>query len=361
MTIELAPGLDFRLPQYRREVFLRFYQFHLRYRSHPGCVYYLLPFLRERFGWDVEEYLWFCFLNGNTQHPLTSLLIWQAAPGPDYAEVAVGFWRDNYDRLAFDTDRRHHKKNFPLAVDGYMGMVREAGSQALLWRAAAAGGWPRMWEAATAIPSFGRLSAFSFLEYVRIAGIDFDCDDLLLRDRDGSRSHRNGLCIVTGRDDYDWHHSNPAFDGSYPLPILEQLEHAGADLLAESRRRAAGSAYERDVSYFTLESALCTYKSWHRPNRRYPNVYNDMLYDRIRQTEARWGQSAAAPFWEARSVCLPSHLRLESVPTDPGCVPVKQNHYRLTGQVIGMSHEWPCFRNDFDDAVLAGAYGVRSR
>lgn len=32
---------------------------------------------------------------------------------------------------------------------------------------------------------------------------------------------------------------------------------------------------------FTLESALCTYKSWHRPNRRYVNVYSDMLHGRI--------------------------------------------------------------------------------
>ena len=37
----LRAGLDFRLPRYRREVFLRFYEFHLRHRAHPGCVYYL--------------------------------------------------------------------------------------------------------------------------------------------------------------------------------------------------------------------------------------------------------------------------------------------------------------------------------
>jgi len=28
---DLVPGLDFRLHEYRREVFLRFYEFHLKY------------------------------------------------------------------------------------------------------------------------------------------------------------------------------------------------------------------------------------------------------------------------------------------------------------------------------------------
>ncbi len=40
---DLKGGMDFRHPQYRREVFLRFYEFHLKYRTHPGCVYFLFP------------------------------------------------------------------------------------------------------------------------------------------------------------------------------------------------------------------------------------------------------------------------------------------------------------------------------
>jgi hypothetical protein len=32
----------------------------------------------------------------------------------------------------------------------------------------------------------------------------------------------------------------------------------------------------------------CTYKSWHRPNRRYPGVYLDMFHDRIKNAETTW-------------------------------------------------------------------------
>ena len=40
---DLKAGMDFRKPEYRREVFLRFYEFHLKYRAHAGGVYQFIP------------------------------------------------------------------------------------------------------------------------------------------------------------------------------------------------------------------------------------------------------------------------------------------------------------------------------
>src|SRR3546814_10020322 len=68
-----------------------------------------------------------------------------------------------------------------------------------------------------------------------------------------------------------------------------------------------------DVTRLTLESALCTYKSWHKPNRRYPNVYADMAYLRIRKAESRFGPRFG-PLWSIRREALPSWARLESTP-----------------------------------------------
>lgn len=355
--MELAAGQDFRQPEHRREVFLRFYDFHLRYRAHPGGVYYLLPYLRERLGWDEEEALWFAFLNGNTQHPVTSLALHRRFPTPDHAEAMLAWWREHYARLAFDTDRRYHKKALDVAVAGYLGMV--GGPQAPFWRRVAEAGWPAVWQVATSIPTFGRLSAFSYAEYLRIMGIEFDCGTLFLGDRSGSRSHRNGLCIVLGRDELDWHTSNPDFDGTYPAETVEWLGTEAESLVGEAHRRAVGTPWAGDIGYFTLESALCTYKSWHRPNRRYPNVYNDMLYDRLRASEAAWPDEPLDLFWSARAAALPPHLRLEDSPHDPGCVAVKQNHYRETGQVVMMHRDWPCFANDLNDAIDSGTLPLR--
>jgi len=356
--MRLEGGSDFRRPELRREVFLRFYDFHLRYRSHPGGVYYLLPYLRDRFGWDTEQTLWFAFLNGNTQHPVTSLLLHRVAPTPADAGALLGWFQANYGQLAFDTDRRYWKRALPAAVAGYLRALGRD-TQADYWAKAATGGFAGVWTAATSILTFGRLSAFSYAEYLRIAGVEFDCDTLMLDDRQGSRSHRNGLCIVLGLDELDWHASNPGFDGHYSPALLEQLTAEADGLLADARARAwvLDTDYQRDVSLFTLESALCTYKSWHRPNRRYPGVYNDMLHDRIVAAQQRWPSADLDVFWDARAAALPPWMRLEDTPGDPGCVPAKQNHYRRTGQLVTMGRDDPVFYSDFDRAVDAGLFG----
>lgn len=362
--MNLTPGLDLRRPEYRREVFIRFYLFHTRHGIHPGAVYYLLPHLRRVLGWDAEQALWFAFLNGNTQHPVTSLLLHGQCPDPASQLALEGmtrFWVANRGRLAFDTDRRHWKTHLLAAVASYQAALgRFGGSQQAMWAAAAETGFTGVWAQARQLHSFGRLSAFSYTEYLRIMGVPFDCDDLFLTDRDGSRSHRNGLALVAGLDQYDWHPSNPGFDGHYPPALIADLTHLAGGLLDEARARAAGQPWARWVSLFTLESALCTYKSWHRPNRRYPNVYNDMLYDRLKATEARWPDTdVTGLFWQARAATQPPYLLLEATPDDPGCVPVKQNHYRTTGHTVVMGREDPALWSEFDANVDAGAYGVR--
>jgi hypothetical protein len=357
-SVELSYGQDFRKKGYRREVFLRFYEFHLKYATHPGCIYFVFPFLFKKYGWDVEQRLWFAFINGNTQNPLTSKIIFDEFP--HFASLDLkrldAWFNTNWPVLAFDTDRRHHKKEFIKAVTGYKKLCGD--SQAEYFATFMGGDDPHAnfrlaWkEVRDKFYSFGRLSAFSYLEYVRIMRVGkIDCDQLFLDDMQGSKSHRNGLAIVLGRDDLDWHDSNPGFKGEYTPETLEWLKKEGAALLAEAKQRAVGKPWAYDVSYFTLESALCTYKSWHRPNRRYPNVYADMFHDRIKKAESHWPGRDFSEFWAARREYLPEHLRLEDNPADVGVKPIKQNHYRETGQVVMMSEEWPCFKNDYNDKV----------
>jgi hypothetical protein len=346
---KLEAGQDFRLKQYRRAVWLDFYEFHLRYRSHPGCVYYLMPWLRERLGWSVEEALWFAFLNGNTQNPIVTLMIHEVAPTPDAAGSAIDFWRDNYARLEWDTDRRYHKKSFDVSVRDYCATVALNGTQEEFWNDAARQGFEGIWKRASGLYSFGRLSAFSFSEYLKICGIPFDCDDLMLSDISGSSSHRTGLCVVAGLDSFVSFWNKKRFDNRWPREVLSYLDGFAEELLFESKVRAQGKSWLGDVSYFTLESALCTYKSWHKPNRRYPNVYNDMMNLRIKRAERQWPERDFSIWWEARRENLPSHLRLEDCETDPGLSSVKQNHYLKTGQVIMMDLEYPHYKNDFNN------------
>lgn len=354
----LPPGADFRRPEYRREVFQRFYSFHLKYRTHPGCVYFVLPYLARELGWDLEQRLWAAYLNGNTQNPVTTFLLMQQGDRPAMADKVLAFYKENFKKLQWDTDRRHHKSKLEVAVSSYLREIEHhaGGTQEQFWRhwAETRGGWAEVWTAARRLWGFGRLSAWSYLEYVRILARPEiampDSNTLYLHDIDGSQSHRNGLCVVLGRDELVWDGTlNPGSKPDVYTPdILAELQGASTELLHEAEQRNPGHP---DVGRLTLESALCTYKSWHKPNRRYPNVYTDMLHDRLRWAEGHWGQRFEL-IWEARFNSLPMRLLQEHNPKDPGLCPEKQNFYRENGCPVMMSVDWPVFDNPLDRRIF---------
>jgi hypothetical protein len=360
----LEVGMDFRKPEYRRETFLRFYEWSLRTRSFPGCVYFVMPHLYKTQKWDHEARLWYAFINGNTQHPPTSWVIFKRFP--DFRRLSLTqlekWFNKQWRRLEFDADRRHQKRDFIKSVQRYQ-QLTNGEQEAFFAQHIAHDDQPQsfrnLWPVVRKqFYSFGRLSSFSYLEYLRIMRMAVECDRLFLEDMKGSKSHRNGLAKVLGRDDLDWDgpDNHTGFKGKYTPEMVAWLEREAALLLQEARERVKGTQYAYDANYFTLESAFCTYKSWHRPNRRYPGVYVDMFHDRIKKAESRWPEEDFGLFWDARKQWLPTYLRLEDNPGDVGVKPEKQNYYRLTGQVIAMDHDWPCFANSYrKSAKGAGA------
>lgn len=360
---ELKAGDDFRRVEHRREVFLRFYEWSVKYRSFPGGVHYVLPYVAEALELDLEQRYWLAWLNANTQNPVTSLILLQAAPRLRDWEKAVSLWREGYRTLDWDTDRRYHKARFEDAVRGYTSAVDCSCTlpQHRYFRGAG-GDWTGWWERAFALPTMGRLSTWSYLEYLRIllgpAAVP-DADTLMLEDIPGSRSHRNGLCWVEGISEWvvdkQLGHSSVT-DAIYKDPVrLAYLGRAAYKIWTEARERTGAEA-----NLLSLESALCTYKSWHKPNRRYPGVYNDMLYNRLVTAENRWGRRFGV-IWDARRAALPARLRLEDQPYDPGLCPAKQNWYLQHGEIINMTEDWPCFRNGFEQKVTDREFGPRPR
>jgi hypothetical protein len=366
---KLEYGMDFRDPIYRREVFLRFYEFHLANNSHPGAVYFAFPELAKLYNQTMEQKLWMAFINGCSQNIVTTDIIYEKFPSVKDLDINKldEWWNVNHIHFkagsGWDSDRKYFKigkTGFPQCVASYKAQVDKYGSQQKMFEAQFCSSndkfqnFRNVWDfVRDNFLSFGRLSTFSYLEYLRIQGLNLDCDSLFLKDISGSKSHRNGLCKVLGRDDLDWWDAkeshNPNFTG-YTQETLEWLELEGAKLLNEASKRID----HVDVSYFTLESTLCCYKSWYRPNRRYPNVYMDMFYNRIKYAESEWPERNFEHFWKMRKDRLPESLRLEVMSNDPGLSKEKQNHFRLTGQPIMMDGFWSEFKNDFNDNVNSG-------
>lgn len=335
---------DYRLPEHKREAFLAFYRFHLEHRSHPGCVYALLPAIADAFDLDEDQRAWLVWLNGNTQNVVTSLLLLEAAPRSQDWKLAVDFWNEHFKKLEWDTDRRHQKSKFGEATEKWAD--RYSQRAAFDW-AAYGDRWGSTWQYAFDQPYMGRLSTWSMIEYARILlpGIP-DADTWMLEDKAGSKSHRNGIAVVAGYDATYWDADTPDM-----LGIVGELEAYADDLLAE--------VYHPDAGRLTMESALCTFKSWHKPNRRYPNVYSDMMYNRIKKAEARFGRKLDL-LWEARRQHLPRHLRLEDNPHDPGLSPLKQNWFLETGEVHYLHTIDPSFQpSGLEIQIAEGTLPIR--
>lgn len=344
-------AIDWRLAEHRREAFLRYFLFEIDTKGQTGNVYSFLPAIAEAKDLSPDALVWLAWLDANTENPVTSLLLLEASAGGMNPEGAIALWRDRYSDLGWDRDRRYQKRDFETATRAF---VRSPASLAGTWVATAESeGWEGVWRLAKSLPSMGRLSAWYLYEVVRLllgAEAIPDVGSLLLGDKSGSRSHRNGLAYVAGHD------SAPGWKAGDAdlLGLVPELAALGEDLLAEARERSD----DPWISNLTLETALCAFKGWATRRRRYPNVYVDEFYYRIRDAEKVWGDRFGI-LWEARERDLPPELRLESSPFDPGICEEKSLHFQRTGEPVNLSRIYPDMPSAFDEKVDLGLFGRR--
>ena len=322
---------DYRLLENRSDYFTALYKLNLEHRMMPGMVYLYMPRMAEHFSWEAEQKLWFAFLNGLTQNPITSLRLFNQLPECPPAGAALSsfdtWFNENWDTLQYDTDRRYQKKDTLPAIKSYAQLVSEHGGfQSMLLTGEFSTLWDRIRHGYC---SFGRLSTFSYLEYVKIMGFGADCDRMFFNDKSGSKSHRNGMLFLLGRDDLVWDKRCSKFgmtshDGEYAnfMGMCAWLERqADCYLLEEAPAHA-------DVSRFTLESNLCTFKN-HFFGRRYPGVYADMAWDRITWYDERGFTGLTELFKKMREE-LPYWLRVECSGSKQS-VAQKAAHFPATG------------------------------
>ena len=301
--------MDYRLKENRAEYFTKLYAMNLDYGIMPGLVYLYMPELAKRFGWDMEQKLWFAFINGMTQNPITSMKFMEAWPELPKTRGEFGVLQDWFDsewvNLSYDQDRRHQKSDTPTSVYSYSILAQEYGSQEALLT----GTFSELWDRVTkGFHSFGRLASFSYLEYVRIMGAGAGCDNLFLDDKSGSKSHRNGLLFLTGHDDLVWDKRQvDSHSGDYENFKSKMVPWLGS--LADQYLR--GCCIEHpDLGYFTFESQCCAFKNGFF-KRRYPGVYADMALDRIKWYDDRGFSDLTKVFKEIREDKLPRWLREE--------------------------------------------------
>jgi len=294
---------DYRLPGGpRQEYFDALYRTTLTHKISPGLVYLYMPALAHALGWREETKLWFAFLNGMTQNPLTSLRLFERLPEPPRSKAALEAFKEwfnaEWPRLQYDTDRRYAKKETVEAIRSYCKLLHSECVDANTMEPQCylfdpdGGEWGNLWEMVTTrLHSFGRLSAFSYLEYVRIMGHGCEPDTLLFSDRSGSRSHRNGMLFLMDQDEQ----VDDKRTGRGPVTydnfgkMCEWLQERADVWQAAFNELEERKSSPLRATNFTFESILCAYKNSFF-GRRYIGCYADMAWERLQWYKTNVGQ-----------------------------------------------------------------------
>ena len=144
---------------------------------------------------------------------------------------------------------------------------------------------------------FGRYSTWFYMQQLKhTADVKIEPTSLLLNDYSGSRSHRNGFLYAIGEED--------KVDSKLTSAEYDRLESIGTGILNEMR--VDYPHIKKDLDYFAMETALCSFKKLFRTSRgRYLGYYLDRQAEEIMKVEKDgWHGIEWNVLWEARNETL---------------------------------------------------------
>ena len=298
--------MDYREKQNRREAFIRWYAWSLKYDDCDPAVW-ATNYLNKRYEHNTEQKLWLCWLYGNTYYLPTAWVLMNEFPDYELATVdRMEQWNTaNYKRLRYQTDTKWNKGHLPAMFESYHKFIGNKTQREVLesyYGDTEEQSFTNLWEGVKgSLHKFGRYSTWFYLQHLKhTAGIRISPTSLMLDDYDGSRSHRNGLLLALGKDDkYD-----TKLTGSEYL----HLEQEAKSILEEMRVRFP--SLKDQIDFFTMETCLCSFKKIFREHHgRYLGYYLDRQAEEITKCEGdEWYGIDWNVLWQARNETIDQRL-----------------------------------------------------
>jgi len=214
----------------------------------------------------------------------TSFILKNEFPDQELASVErFDQWtNENYSRIFYDTDTKWSKGHIAAMYKSYhefVGSKTQHERFSELCQDSPEKNFERLWEIVNkSWWRFGRYSAWFVLQtYKHTCGLPIEPNSLFLSDYEGSKSHRNGLCFASSKDDWV---NQRLTAGQY-----KWLEGFAQDLIVEARLRWPRFSEQFDA--FSLETASCSFKKIFRVKRgRYCGFYLDRMSEQITKAES---------------------------------------------------------------------------
>lgn len=304
--------VDYRAKEYtiRRRALVRWCVWSIMFDDCDPALF-MTNYLFDRFEHNWEQRLWIAWIYGTTYQFPTTWVIWNEFPDFELVDAERLEWwnRNNYRRLRYQTDTKYNKGFLPQQFESYKDWIGNQ-SQRSTFNSICINHDPvvnfgRLFkEVKNNLYKFGRYSTWFYMQTLKqCCNLNIDAPDLLLGDYSGSRSHRNGLCLGVGKDEW--------VNERLSAAQIDWLEEQAVDILAEVRSLLPG-ALRHKVDMFAFESMLCSFKKLFRGHHsRYLGYYLARQAEEIALAENDgWTGIDWTPLWEARKETLDqTHLK----------------------------------------------------
>jgi len=286
----------------RKKDFINWYRWSLSIKDCDPAIH-MTNYLFDRFEHNKEQKLWIAWIYGTTYYLPTTWVIWNEFPDMELvgSERLREWNNDNYKRLRYQTDTKWNKGHLPAQFESYKQWVGKRSQQEAFepfLKGSASENFDQLWEEVKIkFHKFGRYSTWFYLQTLKqCCGMQIEPGNLMLDDHEGSRSHRNGLCLALGLDEW--------VDKKLTPIELNYIDGQAYYILQEVKQEFP------NTDYFDMETCLCSFKKLFRENHgRYLGYYLDRQAEEIQQCENdSWNGIDWKPLWDSRTETLPKNL-----------------------------------------------------
>ena len=287
--------------------FIRWWVHQLRtFDCDPSIV--AMKYIITRLELNSEQRYWFCFLYANTYHLPTAWVLFNEFP--DYENAVHSridrFSRDNISRLPYQKDQKWLRGRLGDTFNSYQKNLKGFNQEAWFATFINASESPEirftiLWEyILKEFYLFGRYTAWFYLQALaEICQLPIQPTSLMLN-FDASKTHRAGLCLATGYDDW----ATKEYD--FTQEELDHLDNEARAILKTVQSIPELHLLPVKPDYFSMETACCSFKKlFRRGQGRYLGFYHDRFAeDILKTTAADWPGINWQLFWDFRSECL---------------------------------------------------------
>ena len=303
--------MDYRQIQNRQQGFIKWYYWSLKYKDCDPPIW-MLNYLFDRFEHNLEQKYWIAWIYGTTYHLPTAWIIWNEFPDFELVDYnRLKEWNDkNYSRLRYQTDTKYNKGYLPQQFQSYKKWIEHNNPSKTqrdkfkIYKNKKSFNY--LWESIIQnLYKFGRYSTWFYMQTLKqCVGVSLEPNNLKLEDYNGSRSHRNGLCLALGKDqwiDQKLNNDSISYLNSSAEYIQQKVKYLSKD--------------DNITDLYYLETALCSYKKIFREkNGRYLGYYLDRQAEEIKKVEGdNWEGVDWQVFWDGREELLTKELYMSDM------------------------------------------------